>query len=226
MFSDISELERKIKYNFKNIKILDKALTHKSYSSERKLSYSNERLEFLGDSVISLIVVEYLINKFPTKNEGYLSRIKSHIVSTKNLFKWAKTLSLEKYIKLSLAEIKSGGREKIQLISNALEALIGAVYLDGGLEQAKKIVYNFLESEKEISFEDYKSTLQEFCQKKFKLIPKYHLILQEGPEHKKIFTVSVSIKDKVLAQGTGYNKKEAENNAAKNALNSIKEVIL
>lgn len=226
MFFDPTLLQKHLKYEFKNLKLLDKALTHRSYSSERKLSYSNERLELLGDSVISLIVIEYLINKFPDKDEGYLSKLKSHIVSSKNLFKWAKKISLEKYIKLSLAEVRSGGREKMQIISNTFEALMGAIYLDSGIESAKTIIYNFLEDEKEISLEDYKSALQEFCQKRFKIIPKYHLVSQEGPDHRKKFTVSVTIKDKVIANGDGYSKKEAENNAAKLALKKIKEAII
>lgn len=220
---DFSELQNNLNYNFKNLKYLDKALTHRSYSSERKLNYSNERLELLGDSVISLVVIEYLIKKFPDKDEGYISKLKSHIVSSKNLFKWAKKISLEKYIKLSLAEIRSGGREKMQIISNTFEALIGAIYLDGGIDPVKKIIHEYLELEKEISFDDYKSMLQEFCQKKFRIVPKYELVSEEGPDHKKKFKVSVCIKGKIIADGEGYSKKEAENNAAQRALIKIKE---
>lgn len=220
---DFSELQNSLNYSFKNIRLLDKALTHRSYSAERRLSYSNERLELLGDSVISLVVVEYLIKKFPDKDEGYLSKVKSHIVSSKNLFKWAKKISLGNYVKLSIAEIKSGGREKMQIISNTFEALIGAVYLDGGIESVKKIIYKYLDAEKEISFEDYKSMLQEICQKKFKLIPKYEIISEEGPDHKKRFRVSVRIGERTIAEGDGYSKKEAENNAAKKALSKLKE---
>lgn len=225
MFYPPSELEKDLKYKFKNPFLLEKALTHSSYSTEKKLPYNNERLELLGDSVISLIVIEYLINKYQERDEGYLSKLKSHIVSSKNLYRWAKIISLEKYIKLSVAELKSGGREKMQIVSNTFEAVLGAVYLDGGLKPAKEIIYNFLENEKEFTIEDYKSALQEFCQKRFKTVPKYTLLSQEGPDHKKRFTVSVIINNEFIATGKGCSKKEAENNAAKEALEKIKEVL-
>ena len=226
MLFDFSQIQKDLKYEFKNPKLLDKALTHRSYSAERKLPYSNERLELLGDSVITLVVIEYLIKKFPNKDEGYLSKIKSHIVSSKNLFKWAKKLSVEKYIKLSSSEMKSGGREKMQIISNTFEAIIGAVYLDGGLEPVKNIIYTLLGEEKEFSFDDHKSQLQELCQKRLKIIPKYYLISQEGPEHRKKFKVSVVINNNLIATGEGYSKKEAENNAAKSALERMKEGVI
>ncbi len=223
MLQDPHELEKKIGYHFKNLKHLTKALTHRSYSSERKLNYSNERLEFLGDSVINLVVVEYLIEKFVDKDEGYLSKIKSHIVSSKNLYKWAKKIGVENYIRVSVAEMKTGGREKPQILVNAFEAIIGAVYIDGGFEAAKKIIKNFLENEKNIRIEDYKSMLQELCQKRFKIIPTYKTISEDGPEHRKKFKVCVIIKDKEFCCGEGYSKKEAENNAAKNAVEQLKE---
>lgn len=226
MLQSQPDLEKKIGYSFLNKKYLDKALTHRSYSAERRLSYSNERLEFLGDAVITLIVIEYLVEKFKDKDEGYLSRLKSQIVSSKNLYKWAKKIELSKHIKLSFWEDKNGGRDKPQIIANAFEAVLGAIYMDGGLEPVKKIIRKFLDQEKEIKIEDYKSMFQEFCQKKFKLIPSYRVISQQGPEHRKKFSVAVIIKDKIVAKGEGYSKKEAENNAAKQALIVIKEVVI
>ncbi|MGC9069875.1 MAG: ribonuclease III [Elusimicrobiales bacterium] len=222
MFQDPAELEEKLGYHFINQKYLNKALTHRSYAAERKLNYSNERLEFLGDSVINLIVTEYLVEKFPDKTEGYLSKIKSHLVSSKNLYRWAKRVNLENYVKISIAEMKSGGREKPQILANTFEAIIAALYLDGGFDSAKRIIRNLLECEKEIKIEDYKSTLQELCQKKFRVIPVYKIISEEGPQHKRRFKVSVVIKDKEVSDGEGYSKKEAENNAAKKALAYIR----
>lgn len=221
MIFDYCELEKNIGYSFKNIKLLDKALTHKSYAVERSIKYHNERLEFLGDSVIGLVVSEYLIKHFKDKNEGYLSKLKSHMVSSKNLYKWAEKINLEKYVKLSKSEKLSGVRGKHQIVSDAFEALIAAVYLDSGFESAKKIIEKFLKTNSVEPYIDSKSTLQEYAQKKHKTLPVYKIISQSGPDHAKHFMVAVFIGEEKLATGEGKNKKEAEQNAAYNALKKL-----
>jgi len=222
MFSDYTELEAKIGYSFKEKKLLDGALTHKSYSVERRILYDNERLEFLGDSVVGLIVAEYLVKKFFDKDEGYLSKLKSYLVSSKNLYRWAKKLELDKYVKLSFGEAQSGGRAKPQISANTFEAIIGAMYLDGAFDEAKKLIEKLLiESDFSLAL-DYKSYIQEYCQKKYKSLPYYKIISQEGPDHEKKFTVSLNINHSEVSVGEGKSKKEAEQDAAKKAVEALK----
>jgi len=214
-----SRLENKINYKFSDKKLCDQALTHKSYSTENKLSYYNERLEFLGDSVISLIICDYLFKKYPDKDEGYLSKIKSYIVSKNNLAEWAKKIELQNHIKLAKSELSSGGALNPSILADCFEALIGAIYLDSNFDMAKKILMSFIESEKKIFNDiDFKSKFQEYIQKKYKILPKYEVLSTEGPEHNKTFIVNLSINGKVIALGNGKSKKEAEQNAAKNAI--------
>ncbi|MBP7796072.1 MAG: ribonuclease III [Elusimicrobiales bacterium] len=218
MFSDYTELEAKIGYSFKEKKLLDGALTHKSYSVERRILYDNERLEFLGDSVVGLIVAEYLVRKFSDRDEGYLSKLKSYLVSSKNLYRWAKKLDLDKYVKLSFGEVQSGGRAKPQISANAFEAIIGAMYLDGAFDESKKLIEKFLiESDFSLAL-DYKSDIQEYCQKKYKALPYYKIVSQVGPDHEKKFIVSLNINHKEISVGEGKSKKEAEQDAAKKAI--------
>jgi len=208
-----------IGYSFKNKKLLEEALTHKSYSTEQNNRSSNERLEFLGDSVLGLVVCFFLFRKFPQKDEGFLSKLKSHLVSRKNLTLWAKKIRLGSFVYLGEGEILSGGRKKDSILANALEALIGAIYLDAGFQETYKFIANWLRSQDlKVLFCDYKSSLQEIIQKKYKKPPVYVLVSSEGPEHKKIFTVKVKIKNRILGSGSGASKKEAEQNAAKKAL--------
>ncbi|MEF3280220.1 MAG: ribonuclease III [Elusimicrobiota bacterium] len=221
MFFDYSELEKRIGYFFKDKKLIDKSLTHKSYSIERKILYNNERLEFLGDSVIGLIVSEYLIKKYSEKDEGYLSKIKSYMVSSKNLYKWAKTIELDKYIKLSKSEISSGGRLNSKLIANAFEAFIGAIYLDGGFEYAKKFIERLIKETGSFLPSDYKSEIQEYCQKRYKTLPYYKLISQTGPDHEKLFKIALFINNQKISEGEGASKKEAEQDAARKAIIAI-----
>lgn len=216
MFSNYTELEHTIGYSFKDKKLLDKALTHKSYAVERKIKQNNERLEFLGDSVLGLIVSEYLIKNYSDKDEGHLSKLKSYIVSSKNLYELAKKINLANYIKLSQSELKTGGREKSQIIANAFESLIGAIYLDGGFDVVKKLVIGLIESTS-YDFTDYKSLIQQYCQKKYKTLPVYKLISQFGPDHKKLFNIALIINKQEISHGKGRSKKEAEQDAAKKA---------
>lgn len=220
-FNSHKELEDKIGYSFKDKKLLDKALTHKSYSVERKMVYHNERLEFLGDSVVGLIVSEHLLKKYLDKDEGFLSKMKSYIVSSKNLYRWAKIIELDKYIKLSKAEILMGGKSKQQILANAFEAVMGAMYMDGGFENAKKFISVLLETNHYAPILDYKSHIQEYSQKKYKTLPQYKLISQTGPDHKKNFVVALYLNNQYICEGEGQSKKEAEQNAAKKAAEKL-----
>ena len=217
-----------INYKFKNLLILKNAMSHVSYTRNQKNSLSSfERMEFFGDSIMGFVVAEKLFEKYPQKREGLLSKYKSKIVSEKYLVKVAKNINLGEYLLISKEEAKSGGRERVSIISDALEALICAIYLDGGLEKAKNFILKFIlkNFENSIKSEDlinYKSLLQEHYQAKYQNHPHYILEKEEGPSHKKVFTIQVFIKDNLIGNGFGLSKKEAEQNAAKNAWKSIK----
>ena len=224
------ELEARLGYYFYNKELLIKALTHKSYTYYFKKEYtsSNERLEFLGDSVLGLIISEFLINKMPAEHEGKLTKIKSFIVSETSLYKVAENIGIERYILLGKSEFSSQNHDKSSIISDAVEAIIGAIYLDGGIEGAKKFIIKHFKKiiEKTIEeglFIDYKSFLQEVIQKKYKSKPSYKVVKEEGPEHKKIFYVITEINGKEYGTGKGRNKKEAEQHAAKATLEIIKQ---
>ncbi|MCG2726160.1 MAG: ribonuclease III [Elusimicrobia bacterium] len=211
-------IETVIGYKFKNKNLLTEALTHKSYSVEHGFKAHNERLEFLGDSILGLIVSYYLFDKYPSEDEGYLSKIKSYVVSRTSLAKWAKEINLGEYIYLGMGEQQSGGKKRNSTLSNAIEAVIGAVYIDGGIKPATDFVIGWLTQQSlENEHRDYKSELQEIIQKKFKIPPDYEVLSAEGPEHAKIFTVKVKLKKRVLGIGAGKNKKEAQQEAAKSA---------
>lgn len=218
-----SRLEKKINYKFLDKKLLDQALTHKSYSTEKKTNYHNERLEFLGDSVISLVVCDYLFKKYPQENEGYLSKIKSYLVSKNKLASWAKKIELQNYVKISGGKLSLDEKSNLSILSNCFESLMGAIYLDSNFEMTQKIIVSFLENEEKIFNDvDFKSKLQEYVQKKHKILPEYEIIFTEGPEHQKTFIVRLIIKGKTVAIGKGKSKKEAEQNAAENALKKMK----
>ena len=208
-------------YAFKDKEILREALTHKSYVAARP-ARDNERLEFLGDSVLGLVVADYLYNLLAAKEEGVLSKIKSNLVSRRNLYFWAAGLELGKYMYLGQGEISTGGRQRESILSNAMEAVIGAVYQDGGFEAARALILNWLATQKiEVSRGDYKSVLQEYLQKRGKGAPVYATVSTVGPEHDKIFTVKVTLAGAELATGKGKNKKNAEQEAAKAALDGF-----
>jgi ribonuclease-3 len=223
---DLEKLEEVIEYKFNNLKFLVIALTHKSYAIERKEVQHNERLEFLGDSVLSLIIVQTLYERFPCETEGKLSKLKSKIVSAHNVSFWARTINLGSFILLGNNENRHKTmRNSDNLLCDAFEALIGAVFTDGGFDSAKRIVLNFLDRE-EIKEEDYKSKLQETIQAEFKVLPIYKLQREYGPQHNKHFEVIVRLKGNLLGKGKGHTKKEAEQIAACQALKNIKKEIL
>ncbi len=219
----IEKTENILNYTFKNKNILKEALTHKSYSNLARKEKYNERLEFLGDSVLGCVVADFVYNNRPDFEEGRLSKIKSNLVSRKNLYHWAKNINLGKYLYLSSAEVSSGGRIRESILSNAMEAVIGAVYLDGGYNKVKKVILDWIETENLEDFdEDFKSVLQEYVQKKSNKLPKYEVISTVGPEHDKVFSIEVYIEGKLLGKGKGKNKKSAQQNAAKNGLAKLK----
>ena len=224
MSKSIDTLEDKLGYKFKDEKLIIEALTHKSY----KQPYDNERLEFLGDAVLDLIVGEYLYMKFSRSDEGKLSKIRASLVNETGFDKLARALNLGDYILLSNAEENNGGREKPSLLSNAFEAIIGAIYLEDGLKTAEKIAIKLIESNyEEISldslFRDFKTTLQELTQARFGMTPEYKVISSRGPDHLKEFEVGVFIQDKEYARAIGKSKKIAQQEAAKETVKLLNE---
>ncbi|MBU0952083.1 MAG: ribonuclease III [Elusimicrobia bacterium] len=217
----MTKLENLIGIEFQNKKLLDEAITHKSYAIETNKDYWNERLEFLGDSVLSCVIADYLFTIYPGSAEGHLSRIKSQFVSRQMLTMWAKELNLGEFILLSKGEETTGGRERESILSNALESLLGAIYLEKGFKTAKKFITAYFSEKKLTADFDLKSKLQEIIQAKYKILPVYTVIKESGPEHEKCFEIEVSVKKKVLGMGKGKSKKEAEQQAAKQALSFL-----
>ncbi len=224
MHKSIETLEKKLGYEFEDKQLIIEALTHKSY----KQPYDNERLEFLGDAVLDLVVGEYLFRKFKNSDEGKLSKIRASLVNETGFDKLARALNLGDYILLSNAEDNNGGREKSSLLSNAFEAIMGAIYLEAGLDKVREITIRLIEeNHKEISldslFRDFKTTLQELTQARFGITPEYKVIASRGPDHKKEFEVAVYIEDKEYARAVGKSKKIAQQEAAKEAVDILKE---
>ena len=219
MYTDIEHI---IGYCFKDKAVLKEALTHKSYAGEHRSVKHNERLEFLGDSILGAIVADYIYNKCPHVEEGVLSKIKSNLVSRRNLYLWGKQLDLGRYMSLGRGELATGGRERDSIISNAVEAVIGAVYIDGGYPAAESIILPWVKTQALTQdARDFKSVLQEFLQKRGQQTPVYEVIQTVGPEHDKTFTVRVSLGEKELGIGKGHNKKLAEQAAAQAAFERL-----
>ncbi len=216
-------LEKQLNYIFTNKQLIIEALTHKS----DKKPYNNERLEFLGDAVLDLIVGEYLFLKFPNSDEGILSKIRASLVNESGFTLLAQKLNLGKYIFLSLAEENNNGRGKPSLLSNAFEAVIGAVYIEAGLSTAKEITIKLLEEchpkidLKSLS-QDYKTALQELTQATHGVIPLYETLGSYGPDHKKEFEVAIILDDNTVSTAKGKSKKDAQQKAAKIALRKLK----
>lgn len=206
---------------FKKLDFLNLAFCHRSYANESQNTIdNNEKLEFLGDSILGLVVSEYLFYLLPDKAEGELARIKSFVVSENILNNIAKKIKIDNYILIGKGEEYSGGRSKKAILADCLEAIIGAYYLDSGLKNAKVFILTHIVPETMKVLEnrhdkDYKTLLQEFVQKKYKTCPKYKLVNKTGPDHDKTFAVEVKIKEKTLGCGEGKNKKAAEQSAAK-----------
>lgn len=221
---NFEKIQDELNIHFSNQSLLQEALTHKSYAFEKGLRVNNERLEFLGDSVLSTVVSEILFKEYESVDESVLSKLKSYLVSKNTLSRWARKIKLNKYILLSTSEKASGGEKKDSILVGSFEALIGAIYLDKNLDAVKSfIVENFLKKEK-IPFEDvdYKTRLQEIVQKKYKVLPVYVVIKEEGPEHNKTFVSEVKIMGEVLGVGKGKTKKQSQQLAARQALHNLK----
>ncbi len=222
-------LENKLGYKFKNISLLKNALTHSSYANEVRNGFSsNERLEFLGDSVLSIIVSDYIFNKFPKMPEGELTRLRSSLVCEKALCEFSRELNLGDYLLLGKGEEKGGGRERDSILADAFEAVLAAIYIDGGMEPAKNHVMNFVLREikhhsSEDTFKDYKTNLQEIIQQNPEESISYILTEESGPDHDKSFTVEVRMNSNVIGVGSGKSKKQAEQMAAKEALRLMGE---
>ncbi len=219
-----TELENIIGYCFKDCTVLQEALTHKSFAGERRAACHNERLEFLGDSILGAIVANYIYRQCPHSEEGVLSKIKSNLVSRHNLYLWAKELELGRFLRLGHGELATGGRQRDSILSNAMEAVIGAVYIDGGYSAAEQVVLPWVKTQPLTQDSgDYKSLLQEYVQKRSRHTPQYEVVQTVGPEHDKVFTVEVSLEGNVLGTGKGRNKKLAEQDAARNAYCRLKD---
>jgi len=217
-------LQKSLGYQFKDEKLITEALTHRSYSKE----FNNERLEYLGDAVLDLIVGEYLYKLLPEAEEGLLSKLRAAMVNEESFNKLARRLDLGKYLFLSPAEENNGGREKPSILSSAFEALIGALYLEAGFEKAKEVALKLLKEEyPEVSPEkllkDYKTTLQEITQAHFGVVPEYRLLSTSGPDHKKEFEIGVFINDKEYARAKGRSKKAAQQEGAKITIDKLKK---
>jgi ribonuclease-3 len=219
---DSAPLEKRIRHVFKKPKLLEEALTHKSYAIERGSKVFNERLEFLGDSILAAIVAHYLFKRYPDEDEGKLSKLKSQLVARPSLVVWAREIKLGTYLWMSDGEEATGGRDRESLLANAFEALLGALFLDGGFPVAQRFIVRLVSKKKRIIETDYKSKLQEIIQKRYKLPPAYTLKEQKGPDHNKTFVMHVFVRRRLLGVGEGRSKKEAEQAAAWEGLKKIR----
>lgn len=221
------DFEERIGYSFRDKKLLKRALTHSSYANEcRNKPECNERMEFLGDAVLSLAVSNYIFKKYHL-DEGDLTKIRAALVCEKSLFKFAQQIDLGKEILLGKGEEQMGGRTRPSVVSDAFEAVIAAIYLDGGMEPAEKFVLGFavdeLEKSRKHAFVDYKTMLQEIIQKNPEERVFYQLVSEDGPDHDKTFKVEVRLNSNVIGRGTSHSKKSAEQLAAKEALELMGE---
>jgi ribonuclease-3 len=220
-----TEIEGRLGYIFEDKELLTEALTHRSfyYENPDTSTAHNERLEFLGDSVLGFVIVEYLFLSDKNLTESVMAKIKSYLVKEAVLSEIADSLSLGKYLRLGKGEEATGGRTKKSLLSDTIEAVLGAIYIEGGYQKAQEVVLRLFREKidsimRTAVFADYKTELQEKTQLLFGILPEYRLIKQEGEEHKKIFTIEVYVDGKKFGRGTGKSKKEAETFAAREAI--------
>lgn len=223
---DPADIQQKIGFAFSEPRLLHQALTHKSYANENRLSYHSERMEFLGDAVLNLVVSEFLMQACPSSAEGDLSRFRAAVVSEPALAAIAREIGLGKYLLLSRGEEQTGGRDKDSLLADCLEALIAAVYLDAGKDRAEAVILRLFKDlirntcSTRGTF-DYKTEVQELCQERLKLLPEYRVVSESGPDHRKQFEVELTVMGQLYGRGTGRSKKEAEQRAAKEALEKL-----
>ncbi len=227
--TDISSLEQSLEYKFKNIEFIQEALRHSSFVNEQNdfSLTNNERLEFLGDSVLGLIISHLLMIRFPEMNEGDLSKMRAAIVNETQLANVAQDLSLGSYLMLGKGETLAHGYEKKSILADTLEAVLAAIYLDGGIDSVSKVIETlFAEPVNSLALKlikkDFKSRLQEHAQFRFKMIPCYEVISEDGPSHDKTFTVRMTVGSDISTEGIGKSKKEAEQDAAEKGLKLLK----
>jgi ribonuclease III len=225
--SDLSDLQLALGYTFKDTQLLTQALTHSSHANEKNAGRDNEQLEFLGDAVLGFLVSDFLCRAHPLLTEGQLSKLKGFFVSSANLVKYAERVGLGGYLQLGKGEEKTGGRTKQALLVDALEAVLGAIYLDGGIEEARRVLLPFFEPQIEDvgggdrQVKDFKTELQEQLQARRLGRADYILAHEAGPDHQKLFTVEVFIDGEPVARGVGLTKKAAEQAAAQQALERV-----
>jgi ribonuclease-3 len=231
--NEISSIEAALNLTFNDKALLRRALTHRSYINENPdyLLEDNERLEFLGDAVLDFITGEYLYHRFPEMAEGRLTNLRSALVRTERLAQFAIDLALGDHLYLGRGEEESGGRERLALLCDAFEALLGALYLDNGLEATREFIYKTIEPAlQEIlnleTAKDAKSRLQELAQSHFRITPTYRTVKEQGPDHAKEFTVEAMIGDKTYGQGQGFSKQTAAQAAAEQALDALQQELL
>ena len=227
----LDEIQRRLGYRFRRHSLLIEALTHKSYLNEAKKTgeLDNERLEFLGDAVLDLVVSEYLLAAFPDAAEGELSKLRAWLVSEKTLARAARRIGLGELLRLGRGEMKTQGHSKPSILADTLEAVFAGVYLDGGLDAAAASVKAVFSEELAscdrslLASGDFKTDLQELCQREFEMLPHYRTIRETGPDHEKQFEVEILIRGERYGVGVGKSKKEAEQMAAKHALEKLKQ---
>jgi ribonuclease-3 len=225
----VSDFEQKLGYAFRQRELLERALTHKSFSNENRDSRApnNERLEFLGDAVLGSVVGEMIYRSFPTLQEGALSKIKAHLVSSNMLGAKGRALEIGRYLRMGAGEARSGGAEKVSLLADAFEAVVAAIYLDGGVQATEAFVRRVSGPEVDginigdLSFHDYKTTLQETAQGLGLPLPEYRVVEESGPDHEKAFLVELLWDGVSFSHGSGPSKREAQRKAAKEALKKL-----
>ena len=218
----LTELEQNIKYTFKDKKLLQNALTHTSYAYEHGMQ-SNEKLEFLGDSILEFVSSEYIYNKYTNLKEGEMTKVRATVVCEKSLYKIATLHNFSDFLYLGKSELMTGGKKRPAILADSVEAIIAAMFLDGGLEPAKKFIVENLKDEielatKHVGEKDYKTVLQEELQKNGDVKIEYKILKETGPDHNKTFEAEVRLNGKTLATGVGKSKKQAEMKAAQKAL--------
>ncbi len=222
----VSDFQSRIGHTYRDPGLLDRALTHKSYANENRVPFHNERMEFLGDSVLNFVVSEYLMQTCPDSTEGDLSRLRAAVVSEPALATIARAIGLGGQLLLGKGEEQTGGRDKDSLLADSLEALIASLYLDEGMDAARKFILRFFDElirkacATRVSL-DFKTELQELCQERLKQLPEYRVVSESGPDHQKRFDVEVLIRGERAGHGSGRSKKEAEQRAAKEALEKL-----
>ena len=222
---DINKVEESIGYKFKNKDLLINALTHTSYAHENNKE-SNEKLEFLGDSILEFVSSKYIYNKYPNLQEGEMTKARATVVCEESLYKIAKSHGFGELLFLGRSEVKTGGKNRPAILADSVEAVIAAIYLDGGLQEADKFIIENLDKEiekatKHVGDKDYKTVLQEKLQEHGEVKIEYEIINETGPDHDKYFEAQVKCNGKILAQGKGKSKKEAHMHAAKKALENL-----